>query len=212
MDWTKIKEALGLPADTADEKVFEAASARLLANQEETEKAKEELAKFSTALSKGGFKIEGDTVVKLETTPPPAANETPEMKKLREELAAVTKSNGKAKLSAAVDLAEKYIGEGKIAPSDEARTALGKLFSAADDQAKHLALAKDSDDIVEHTLDVVGNLKTVLDAVPTITGDRLSQLSAGETDAAKKKAKERTELAKNVRQMVQPRKEAAAAS
>jgi len=65
--------------------------------------------------------------------------------------------------------------------------------------------------VVKQAVDVVGTVREILNALPSINGTTLSQLSPFQADEAKKEREALSAKAKTVVGRVQPRKETATA-
>ena len=194
MDLVKLAEALGLPKDTPAEKIYAAAAGLLT----EGKGAKDTLSSVAEQLSSHGFKVEAGKVVKLAVTPPPA-DETPREKDLRSKLEVLECEGIKSKLSFAKAETERLVKEGVVPAALSAK--LEKLFSLAGG-SESLSLSS-AGAPVKQALDVIGTVREILNSLPSINSVRLSQLSAADTDEAKKKSEELSAKAKEVSGRVQ---------
>lgn len=181
MDLSKLAEALGLKKDEKAEVVL-AKAAGVVA---EGTAAKANLEKLSAQFGELGLKLEGEKLVKtvrekLSTEPKDGDSaEVLEMKKLLKE---ANVDRAKSQLSSAKELAAKFIGDGKVPPAMKEK--LERLFSMKA-QAEALSLSQNGEEVLKTGFDALGTLKEILEAIPGITGNTLSQLG-GQTEEGEK--------------------------
>lgn len=199
MDLAKLIALLGLAKDTPNEKVLEETLKRIEASGKAgDEKLSTLRQQLDAQLKAHGLKLDGEKLVKEEVKKEESASE----KELREKLEANTADLNRMKLSAAKEQAEKFVADGKVPPA--ARERLQRLLAIAG-KAQALSLSADAKQAETIALDVASELKELLGALPSITKDRLTQLSTL-TDQEKKDKQELDTKCDEIAAKVQGRK------
>ena len=201
MDLKELALALGLPADSKQEKVFSSVAALVAGGTE----AKKSLETLSAELGTHGLKLEAGKLVKLEGVKgdlDPKDGDSPETLELKKLLAENKLETAKTRLSTAKDLAAKYVGEGRVPPA--VKEELEKLFSLAG-KAEALSLSQDGQAVTKVAFDGLESLKKVLNAVTPLHGKHLTQLGPV-GDEEKKQREALSAKGKEVAQRVQPGK------
>lgn len=174
MNLKELAKKLGLPETAEDKDVLAKAGEVVL----EGLQAKEGLSTVEKQLEAHGLKLDGEKVVKLAEPPSgtPSDDDDPEKAELRKRVAALESSGAKERLSAAKAEAEKLVKAGVVPPA--VKEELSSLLSEAG-QAQALALSNDGQPVTQ-ALNVAEKVRKVLNALPKITQQRLSQLGVSE--------------------------------
>lgn len=190
MDLSKLAEALGLKKDAKPEEVLAKATGAVT----EASKAKVSFDKLSAQFGELGLKLDGEKLVKIapeKLSTEPKEGDSPEVLEMKKLLRESKIDSTRNQLSRAKELASKFIGDGKVPPAMKEK--LERMFSMQA-RAEALSLSQNGDEVLKTTFDALETLKEILDAVPSMTEDRLSQLEGKPEDGEK-----RQQLSKKVK-------------
>jgi hypothetical protein len=168
-EWLKnMAKALNLPESTPEAEILAKASEHVLAGGA----AKVKLSSVAEQLAAAGFKLDGEKVVKLDPVTP-KVDDSPEVKDLKARVALQELESTKSKLSAAKTEVDSFLARGILPPA--VKEPLSRIF-ASTGKLESLALSQDGQAIVRGTVDVLADLRAVLNAIPATSGTALARM------------------------------------
>ena len=177
MDLTLLRKALNLGDDVSDADVMVKASAFVQEQAKNAQGATGQLAAVTAQLSAHGLALNDGKVVKLaqvQLSTAPVDTDDPEKAEMRAALAKVQHSTGTTQVKAAQTLIDDAIKGGKI--GDKLKAPFTKLASIGA-EAPMLALAQDGRLLQEKFSDALSCVTEILNGLPKLTGDQLTQLA-----------------------------------
>lgn len=178
MDLALLRKALNLGDDVSDADVIAKVVAFLQEREKKAAGAEEKVEEMKAQLSRLGLSMDGNKIIKLAKTSlslDPVDGEDPEKAEMRAALAKARGESGTNQVKAASLAVESAIKDGKIPKAlQEHFTKLASIGA----EAPLLALSSDGKLIQEKFSDALKSVKTILNGLPTLTGDQLEQLEA----------------------------------
>jgi hypothetical protein len=196
MDLKQLAVALGLAADTPEDKIFEEAKRLKSAAVDPAAQLSAQQKKVSEQLAAHGFVLEGDKVTKLEKKP-----QTELEKELSTQLASVQLDQHKAKIAAAKAKVDSLVKSGLVKPAEQ--ESLTRILSVVG-KVESLSLSSNPEEIKRVPIDLATELEKFLGSLSSITKEKLNQLSKDDVDAAKQKSEQLSKQAAEVAARVQP--------
>lgn len=199
-EWLKnMAAALKLPEGTPETEILAKAGEFVTKGVA----AQSQLSAVAAQLAAHNFKLDGDKLSKVEV--PPVAD-SPEVADLKKRVALQEAETAKVRLSAARNEVETIMAKGALPPT--VKDALSRILMSTG-KAESVALSADSSSVVKTTVDILADLRTVLNAVPSTTGARLSQFSVVKPEGDDKGGKkEGQSLGSTVASRIQGKKKA----
>lgn len=192
MDLTKLALALGLPKDTAPEKVLEAAESKAAGADAEKKAAVAAVeTQLAAAAKEHGLELAGGKFVKGEAKPQTALE-----KQLMEKIASLEADDAKSKIAAAQALAAQFVKDGKVPSAVQEKL---QRVLAVSGKLESLSLSSNPHEVTRTAIDLSSELSAIFQAIPSLTKEKLSQLVPADIEEAKKESEK---LSKTVNEIV----------